>query len=101
MNTLAFAFGVVSTIAVIIVAVVVLVTVKVLKQNKQINSLFDTIRETEQQIYQALSSSNDNVYSRINDLERVVESDRKEIMSYIDSRIDKTLESKKKQQING
>jgi predicted PurR-regulated permease PerM len=105
METLSFAFGVLTVVAVMLVAVVVVGIVKVLKMQKEINSLERWISNTE-----------DSVNARMNqELERisnVIGGDRKElneringVYQYTDSRFDK-LENKfngnsaKKQIIN-
>jgi len=105
METLSFAFGVLTVIAVILIAVVAVGIVKVFKMQSNIDNLYRVIDQTDSHIYQRIS----NDYQS---LDRVISDDRKELNlridslnSYVDSRFDK-MENKfsgniaKKQVIN-
>ena len=106
METLSFAFGVLSVVAVILIAVVAVGMVKVIKMQSNIENLYRVIDQTDSHIYQRIS----NDYQS---LDRAMCDDRKELdlridnlNSYVDSRFDK-MENKfngngaKKQIING
>lgn len=89
METLSFAFGMLSVVAVILIAVVAVGIVKVFKMQSSINNLYRTLDNIDSHIHNRISSE----YS---DLERVISDDRKELNlridslnSYVDSRFDK------------
>ena len=105
METLSFAFGVLTVIAVVLVAVVAVGIVKVLKMQTNIDNLYRVVDNTDNHINQRIS----NDYQS---LDRVIADDRRELNlridglnSYVDSRFDK-MENKfngasaKKQIIN-
>lgn len=89
METLSFAFGMLSVVAVILIAVVAVGIVKVFKMQSSINNLYRTLDNIDSQIH-------DRISSEYSDLERVISDDRKELNlsidslnSYVDSRFDK------------
>lgn len=89
METLSFAFGMLSVVAVILIAVVAVGIVKVFKMQSDINNLYRTLDNIDSQIH-------DRISSEYSDLERVISDDRKELNlridslnSYVDSRFDK------------
>ena len=95
METLSFAFGVLAMVAVILLAVVVVGIVKVYKQSNQIDYLergmSDVYRKMDEEVRHAhdtMSQDRRELNQRIDDLN-----------SYVDSRIDKTIN--KKQLIKG
>ena len=95
METLSFAFGVLAMVAVILLAVVVVGIVKVYKQSNQIDYLergmSDVYRKMDEEIrvtHDIISQDRRELNQRIDDLN-----------SYVDSRIDKTIN--KKQLIKG
>ena len=95
METLSFAFGVLAMVAVILLAVVVVGIVKVYKQSNQIDYLergmSDVYRKMDEEIrvvHDTMSQDRRELNQRIDDLN-----------SYVDSRIDKTIN--KKQLIKG
>jgi len=105
METLSFAFGVLTVTAVVLVAVVAVGIVKVLKMQTNIDNLYRVVDNTDNHINQRIS----NDYQS---LDRVIADDRRELNlridnlnSYVDSRFDK-MENKfngasaKKQIIN-
>ena len=95
METLSFAFGVLAMVAVVLLTVVVVGIVKVYKQSNQINylerGLSDVYRKMDEEIrvtHDIISQDRRELNQRIDDLN-----------SYVDSRIDKTIN--KKQLIKG
>ena len=95
METLSFAFGVLAMVAVVLLTVVVVGVVKVYKQSNQINylerGLSDVYRKMDEEIrvvHDTMSQDRRELNRRIDDLN-----------SYVDSRIDKTIN--KKQLIKG
>ena len=95
METLSFAFGVLAMVAVVLLTVVVVGIVKVYKQSNQIDYLergmSDVYRKMDEEIrvvHDTMSQDRRELNQRINDLN-----------SYVDSRIDKTIN--KKQLIKG
>jgi len=129
METLSFTFGVLSVVAVIFVAAIVLGIVKVLKQQKQINSIQSEIErvwqynsQLSQEIHQRISSHQESVIrsidetnqrighteaelyrhvdTNVEDVQRRIDITRSDLNSYIDSRIDK-LSANTKQLIKG
>jgi predicted PurR-regulated permease PerM len=85
METLSFTLGVLSVVAVIFVATIVLGIVRVVKQQKQINSLqselervWENNSQLAQELHQRISSHQESIIRSID-----------ETRSYIDSRIDK------------
>lgn len=95
METLSFAFGVLAMVAVVLLTVVVVGVVKVYKQSNQIDYLergmSDVYRKMDEEIrvvHDTMSQDRRELNRRIDDLN-----------SYVDSRIDKTIN--KKQLIKG
>jgi len=95
METLSFAFGVLAMVAVVLLTVVVVGIVKVYKQSNQIDYLergmSDVYRKMDEEIrvvHDTMSQDRRELNQRIDDLN-----------SYVDSRIDKTIN--KKQLIKG
>ena len=89
METLSFAFGMLTVVAVVITAVVIVGIVKVFKMQKEINSLERWISNTE-------DSANRRIDEQLDHISNVINNDRRElnlridsIMSYADSRFDK------------
>lgn len=85
METLSFTLGILSVVAVILLTVIVLGIVRVVKQQKQINSLqrelervWEYNNQLTQEIHQRVSQSQNDTMRSIDDTR-----------SYIDSRIDK------------
>ena len=95
METLSFAFGVLAMVAVILLAVVVVGIVKVYKQSNQIDYLERGIND----FYQKLDEEVRHVYDTMNQDRRELNQRIDELNSYVDSRIDKTIN--KKQLIKG
>jgi predicted PurR-regulated permease PerM len=97
METLSFTLGVLSVIIVAFVAVLVWGIVKVVKQQKQINS-FEKEIET---LHRYINESSGNMHNRLNEMERnayqAMQSQDQETIqqckSYIDSRIDKLVDT--------
>ena len=89
METLSFAFGVLSVIAVILIAVVAVGIVKVIKMQSNIDNLYRALDNTDTHIHQRIT----NEYQS---LDRTICDDRRELNlridnlnSYVDSRFDK------------
>jgi len=85
METLSFTLGVLSVVAVIFVAVIVLGIVRVVKQQKQINSLQSEL----ERVWQNQSRMSDELHQRISQHQDYSIRQIDETRSYIDSRIDK------------
>ena len=90
METLSFTLGILSVVAVIFMATIVLGIVRVVKQQKQINSINSEIERVWQNNSQLTQEFHQRVSQSQNDTMRSIDDTR----SYIDSRIDK-LEAKK------
>jgi predicted PurR-regulated permease PerM len=86
METLSFAFGVLSAVGLLFVITIVLGAVKVLKQQKQIDYLEKWLNEFERNVWQATGRLEEETRRDTN--EKLNETTR-----YIDSRLDK-LEQK-------
>jgi len=100
METLSFTFGVLSVIIVAFVAMLVWGIVKVVKQQKQINSIQSEI----ERVWQNQSRMSDELHQRIGQSQDYSIRQIDETRSYIDSRIDKMNEGWKistKQLIKG
>ena len=100
METLSFTFGVLSVIIVAFVAMLVWGIVKVVKQQKQINSISSEI----ERVWQNQSRMSDELHQRIGQSQDYSIRQIDETRSYIDSRIDKMNEGWKistKQLIKG
>ena len=89
METLSFAFGMLAMIAVALVAVVVVGMMKVIKTQKEVTTLAQWMERRDTDLHQRISNE-------VNNLERVVADDRREVNlridnlnSYVDSRFDK------------
>ena len=95
METLSFAFGVLAMVAVILLTVVVVGIVKVYKQSNQINHLEYGIND----FYQKLDEEVRHVHDAMSQDRRELNQRIDELNSYVDSRIDKTIN--KKQLIKG
>ena len=85
METLSFTLGVLSVIVVAFVAVLVWGIVKVVKQQKQINSLQSEL----ERVWQNNKQLNHEIHQRISSHHESVLRSIDETRSYIDSRIDK------------
>lgn len=95
METLSFAFGVLAMVAIMLIVVVVAGIVKVYNQQKQINTLMSISEETNRRI----DNEAREIYHQMHDNREVAFRRLDELQSYIDSRIDKTIN--KKQLIKG
>ena len=89
METLSFAFGMLAMIAVALVAVVVVGMMKVIKIQKEVTTLAQWIERRDTDLHQRISNE-------VNNIERIVADDRREVNlridnlnSYVDSRFDK------------
>ena len=105
METLSFAFGMLTVVAVVITAVVIVGIVKVFKMQNRLNNLERWIGDVSNDLHHRITDETNNI-------EQVIVNDRKELNlridslnSYVDSRFDK-MENKfngnsaKKQIIN-
>ena len=90
METLSFAFGVLAMVAIMLVVVVVAGIVKVYNQQKQINTLMSISEETNRRIDNEVRE----IYHQMHDNKEVAFRRLDELQSYIDSRIDKTINKK-------
>ena len=100
METLSFTLGILSVVAVIFVATIVLGIVRVVKQQKQINSLQSEL----ERVWQNQSRMSDEIHQRIGQNQDYSIRQIDETRSYIDSRIEKKNEGWKistKQLIKG
>ena len=95
METLSFAFGVLAMVAVILLAVVVVGIVKVYKQSNQI----DYLERGMSDVYRKMDEEIRVVHDTMNQDRRELNQRIDELNSYVDSRIDKTIN--KKQLIKG
>ena len=95
METLSFAFGVLAMVAIMLVVVVVAGIVKVYNQQKQINTLMSISEEINRRIDNEVRE----IYHQMHDNKEVAFRRLDELQSYIDSRIDKTIN--KKQLVKG
>jgi hypothetical protein len=86
METLYFTFGILTMVAVIITTVIVFGIVKVIKQSKQINAVNRELYDIRDDLYRGRDELSREVYT-------VIKDERQELISYVDSRIDK-LEAK-------
>jgi carbamate kinase len=98
MNTqLAFAFGMLAMVAITMLVVIVVGMVKVIRHDKN----FKNLREEIGNIYRHTSDTERHIYQEINqvriNLDRTAEEFRRDTQAYTDSRIDKALETTKKQ----
>ena len=62
METLSFAFGMLSVVAVILIAVVAVGIVKVFKMQSDINNLYRTLDNIDSQIHDRISSEYSDLY---------------------------------------
>lgn len=85
METLSFTLGILSVVAVILVATIVLGIVRVVKQHQQINSIQKEIEEFWRHNNQLTSELHQRISQSQNDTMRSIDETR----SYINSRIDK------------
>ena len=105
METLSFAFGMLTMIGIALAVVVVIGIVKVFRMQNRMEILQTRIVETHNQILQRISFDITNVENVISDDRREMNQRVDVLNSYVDSRFDK-LESKfignnAKKQING
>jgi len=89
MGILSFAFGVLTVVAVMLVAVVVVGIVKVLKMQKEINSLERWVGDTENSVNRRIDQEHECIVNVIGDDRRELNLRIDSIASYIDSRFDK------------
>ena len=95
METLSFAFGVLAMVAVVLLTVVVVGVVKVYKQSNQI----DYLERGMSDVYRKMDEEIRVVHDTMNQDRRELNQRIDELNSYVDSRIDKTIN--KKQLIKG
>ena len=95
METLSFAFGVLAMVAVILLAVVVVGIVKVYKQSNQIDYLERGMSDVYRKMDEEIRVVHDTMSQDRRELNQRID----ELNSYVDSRIDKTIN--KKQLIKG
>ena len=84
METLSFAFGVLSVIAVVLVTVVAVGIVKVFKMQNNIDNLHRIVDNSENHIHQRISNEYTN-------LDRIINDDRREMLSLHKESIDETI----------
>ena len=97
MNTqLAFAFGILAMVAIIMMVAIVIGIVKVIRHDKH----FRNLREEVGHIHRHISDTERHIYQEINqvriNLDRTTEEFRRDTQAYTDSRIDKALGTTKK-----
>ena len=95
METLSFAFGVLAMVAVILLTVVVVGIVKVYKQSNQIDYLERGMSDVYRKMDEEIRVVHDTMSQDRRELNQRID----ELNSYVDSRIDKTIN--KKQLIKG
>lgn len=98
MNTqLAFAFGILSMIAITMLVAIVVGIVKVVKHDKE----FKNTKEETGYIHRHITDTERRIYEEINQLrtnfDKYTDELRRELQAYTDSRIDKALGTTKKQ----
>ena len=98
MNTqLAFAFGVLAMIAIIMIAAIVVGMVKVIRHDKERKNVQDEIGH----IHRYITDNERAIYSEISETRNIFDQHtdelRRELQAYTDSRIDKALGTTKKQ----
>jgi len=101
MNTqLAFAFGMLAMVAIIMIAAIVVGMVKVIRHDKERKNVQDEIGH----IHRHISDTERIIYQEINqiriNLDNYTDALRKELQAYTDSRIDKAVGTTKKQILN-
>lgn len=84
METLSFAFGMLSVIAVVLVTVVAVGIVKVFKMQNNIDNLHRIVDNSENHIHQRISNEYTN-------LDRIINDDRREMLSLHKESIDETI----------
>jgi cell division protein FtsL len=94
MEITSFILGMLSVVAVIVIAVIVKGMVKIVKLEKELKATQENIEwkdkncsDSNRDIYDSLSRMGEHIYHRVDEVER-------NLTSYVDSRIDK-LQSKK------
>ena len=90
METLSFAFGILAMVAIMLVIVVVVGIVKVYNQQKQINDL--SVRD--ESTHRRIDNDMRDVYQQMHKNKEVAFRRLDKLQSYIDSRIDKTINKK-------
>jgi hypothetical protein len=95
MNTLAFTFGMLVMVAIITVVAIVIGMLKVIKLEKQCRELDRSTSREAEFIHRHVSDNERNTYSELSEMRRkfdeYTDNIRRELQSYTDSRIDKTL----------
>lgn len=93
METVSFILGALAVIGIAAVALVVVGTVKIYNLNKKQKSLENDLGETRSDFYRAISdesrSAHDRIESMVRHAQQYSEEHKREVLSYIDSRIDK------------
>ena len=102
MNTqLAFAFGMLTMVAIVIIVAIVVGMVKVIKLEKQHKELDRASSREIEFVHRHISDTERNTYQEINQIrinfDNYSDALRKELQGYTDSRIDKALGTTKKQ----
>jgi CHASE1-domain containing sensor protein len=98
---LAFAFGVLMMIAIIMLVTIVVGMVKVIKLEKQLKEFDRAASKETEFLHRHMTDVERAIYSEINEtrnrFDRYTEDFRRELMAYTDSRVDKSLGAKEKQ----
>jgi len=98
METTSFVLGVLSVIGVAVVTLVVVGTVKIHDLNKRQKSLVEVLDLSRSDFYRAVNDETRAMHTSMEDMmrhaQRYSEEQKQEIISYVDSRIDK-LQAKK------
>ncbi len=106
METLSFAFGVLTVVGVALAAAVVVGIVKVFKMESKIRNVERWVDSNNSSVHQRISTETQRIHNAMSDDRRELNQRIDELNSYVDSRLDK-LENKfignsaKKQIING
>ena len=90
METLSFTLGVLSVIIVAFVAVLVWGIVKVVKQQKQINSLEKDMQREVENTYRLINESIQSLWNRLSEMDRNTHEHQKEFQRELDQKFQNT-----------
>jgi uncharacterized membrane protein YgaE (UPF0421/DUF939 family) len=105
MEITSFILGMLTIIGMAVAVVVVLGLVKIYKQTKKVENLENDMYREFEHIHRTISENSNEIHQQIHSVEeqifRSIEDEKRDITSYIDSRIDKLQSNKTKEVIKG
>lgn len=105
MEITSFILGMLTIIGMAVAVVIVLGLVKIYKQTKKVENLENNMSREFEHTHRTISENLNDIHQRIDHVEehifKLIEDEKRDTISYIDSRIDKLQSNKTKEVIKG